>query len=92
MCIPGALDPSNWTSVRFSDKTRFQLVWVQLVATPFGGSAGLSSPSPGTASAVPPCSAGRTAWLHREPDQENDLDFFFASLFLSLKLCNYSIT
>lgn len=65
---------------------------MQLVAAPFDGSAGSSSPSPGAAAAVPPCSAGRTAWLHRELDQENDLDFFFASLFLSLKLCNYSIT
>lgn len=66
---------------------------MQLVAAPFDGSAGSSSPSPGAAAAVPPCSAGRTAWLHRELNQENDLDFFFfASLFLSLKLCNYSIT
>lgn len=63
---------------------------MQLVAAPFDGSAGSSSPSPGAAAAVPPCSAGRTAWLHRELDQENDLDFFF---FLPAYFCllNYVI-
>lgn len=60
------------------------------MAAPFDGSAGSSSPSPGAAAAVPPCSAGRTAWLHRELDQENDLDFFF---FLPAYFCllNYVI-
>lgn len=56
---------------------------MQLVAAAFDGSADSSSPSPGTAAAVPPCSAGRTAWLHGELDQENDLDFFCQLIFVS---------
>lgn len=61
---------------------------MQLVAAAFDGSADSSSPSPGTAAAVPPCSAGRTAWLHGELDQENDLDFFLPAYFC---LLNYVI-
>lgn len=72
-------------------RPNLQLVRVQLVTVPFDGSAG-------SVLAVLFCNAsfgaGGTACLHGELDQENDLDSFFfsASLFLSLKLCNYSIT
>lgn len=70
-----------------------QLIQLHLVAVPFDGSAGSSSRCPSVASAVLPCSAGRTAWLCGELDQEQNLDgFFWANLFLSLKLCNYSVT
>lgn len=56
-------------------RTNLQLVRIQLVTVPFDGSAG--SMLAVLALLLQCFSAGRTAWLHGERDQENYLDFFF---------------
>lgn len=60
------------------------------MAVPFDGSAGSTSRCPSVASAMLPCSAGRTAWLCGELDQEQNLDvFFFGPIYFYL--LNYVI-
>lgn len=88
MYVPEVLVLLNSVFISFHGKTRFAVGWGRIVNIPFDGSASAGSAMP--SSALVELHGCMENWIRKI----TWISFFFfsASLFLSLKLCNYSIT